>query len=145
MTEELRNKKFKINDFIYDERNQPIFEKPQNVLDLLLAQLNPLLNKEEVTKEEFDGFISYSKNLATSINPIFIKDIILMSIIRDNESDVPSEIKFIGRLRNLLLNDSIEEIELNNKELALLEKIIPSLKLKTHIKYQLLKCFDLVD
>lgn len=145
MTEELRNKKFKINDFIYDERNQPIFEKPQNVLDLLLAQLNPLLNEEEVTKEEFDGFINYSKNLATSINPIFIKDIILMSIIRENESDVPSEIKFIGRLRNLLLNDSVEEIELNNKELALLENIIPSLKLKTHIKYQLLKCFDLVD
>lgn len=145
MTEELRNKKFKINDFVYDERNQPIFEKPQNVVDLLLNQLNPLLNKEEVLKDEFDHFIKYAKDLATSINPIFIKDIILISIIRDHESEVISEIKFIGKLRNLLLSDSVEEIELNNKELSILEKLIPSLKLKTHIKYQLLKCFDLVD
>jgi len=142
--EELKHTKFKINDFIYDERNQPIFDKPQNVVDQILNQLNPLLNKE-YNEDEIKGFLNYAKNLATSINPYFIKDILLMSVIRENESEDIATIKFIARLKNLLLDEKIEEIELNNKELKLLEEMLVKLKVKTHIKYQLLKCFELID
>lgn len=144
MAEELRNKKFKINDFIYDERNQPIFDKPPKIVEQILDQLNPLLNKE-YHEDEVKGFLNYAKNLATSINPYFIKDILLMSLIAENESEDITTIKFIARFKNLLLDEKIEEIELNNKELKLLEEMLVKLKVKTHIKYQLLKCFDLVD
>lgn len=131
-----------------DEFNKEIFDRPHNLINDVLNACNEFfIQGNTITSNEdkslkFDTLERLYKTYSISTIPIYLSDLILLHIAKENRSKDVQKILFINKLR-VELNTKDGNIDLTINEQNLLQELVrDSESLSDLFKGQILALFN---
>lgn len=131
-----------------DEFNKEIFDRPHNLVNDVLNACNEFfIQGNTITPNEdkslkFDTLERLYKAYSISTIPIYLSDLILLHIVKENRSKDVQKILFINKLR-VELNTKDGNIDLTINEQNLLQELVrDSESLSDLFKGQILALFN---
>ncbi len=133
MINENITRKILFNKPILNEYNKPVSERPYNSLEELINSINKILNQEPTILKE--NLLKAINDFNVSQTEIQHKHLLIIHILREDQSNNIKDIMLIGKLMNLYNQD---EIELSIDEINSLKDKVLNSKMINLFKFQII-------